>query len=317
VSLLWNRLVAKIIPPRPGSIGLIIGRNSLLASQFECEGGSHRIINIAEELFQFPLFSAATPSTENRETLCLAMQRLSSQIPQLYWPLHISLPDPAVIVQIMEFDSVPKSVKDREAIALFRLGKELPGLPSMRCSTQLLGEEHSKELLMSNFVQEAWLDCIEEACQKAGYVPSVIDAGISFIFNHCYEVIQSAEGGGALISIEPDAWSLLFWDVHKRPRFIRSRWRETSSSCEEELELIAIDIERLTMSYALRVPECKIGKILICASESEFELLASGLNERMHISCEILDLNRDGALVQGGLVPDKRQSILALVDDRT
>ena len=303
MSLLWNRLVAKIIPPRPGLIGLVLGRNSLLATQFEFEGGSHRIINIAEELFQFPLFSAAAPSAENRETLCLAMQRLASKIPQLYWPLQIALPDPAVILQIMEFDSVPKSVKDREAIALFRLGKELPGLPSMRCSTQLLGEEHSKELLMSNFVQESWLDCIEEACQKAGYVPSVIDTGISFIFNRCYEVIQSAEGGGALISIEPDAWSILFWDVRKRPRFIRSRWRETSSSCEEELEFIAIDIERLTMSYALRVPECKIGKILICASESEFELLASGLNERMHISCEILDLNRDGALVRGGLFP--------------
>ena len=317
MSLLWNRLVAKIIPPRPGLIGLVLGRNSLLATQFEFEGGSHRIINIAEELFQFPLFSAAAPSAENRETLCLAMQRLASKIPQLYWPLQIALPDPAVILQIMEFDSVPKSVKDREAIALFRLGKELPGLPSMRCSTQLLGEEHSKELLMSNFVQESWLDCIEEACQKAGYVPSVIDTGISFIFNRCYEVIRSAEGGGALISIEPDAWSILFWDVRKRPRFIRSRWREIPSSCDEELELIAIDIERLTMSYALRVPECKIGKILICASVSEFDLLASGLNERMHISCELLDLKPDGAFVQGLHVPDKRQSILALLDDRT
>jgi len=296
---------------------LVLGRNSLLATQFEFEGGSHRIINIAEELFQFPLFSAAAPSAENRETLCLAMQRLASKIPQLYWPLQIALPDPAVILQIMEFDSVPKSVKDREAIALFRLGKELPGLPSMRCSTQLLGEEHSKELLMSNFVQESWLDCIEEACQKAGYVPSVIDTGISFIFNRCYEVIRSAEGGGALISIEPDAWSILFWDVRKRPRFIRSRWREIPSSCDEELELIAIDIERLTMSYALRVPECKIGKILICASVSEFDLLASGLNERMHISCELLDLKPDGAFVQGLHVPDKRQSILALLDDRT
>jgi len=296
---------------------LVLGRNSLLATQFEFEGGSHRIINIAEELFQFPLFSAAAPSAENRETLCLAMQRLASKIPQLYWPLQIALPDPAVILQIMEFDSVPKSVKDREAIALFRLGKELPGLPSMRCSTQLLGEEHSKELLMSNFVQESWLDCIEEACQKAGYVPSVIDTGISFIFNRCYEVIRSAEGGGALISIEPDAWSILFWDVRKRPRFIRSRWREIPSSCDEELELIAIDIERLTMSYALRVPECKIGKILICASVSEFDLLASGLNERMHISCELLDLKPDGAFVQRLRVPDKRQRILALLANRT
>lgn len=317
MSRLWNSLLAKLLPPPTGSVGLVVGRNNLLAVLMERDGNEYSVARIAEEILPFELFAAAAPSAENCESISKAMERLSAAVPQTYCLLQIALPDPAAVFQIMEFDSLPQTEGEREAIALFKFGKEFPGQPEMRCATQVISSKNEKGLMLSAFIQKAWLDCINDACRRARWVPNVIDARICYIFNRFYEVLQSAPGDGVLISIESDAWSILFWDAQQRPRLVRSRWRESSALDNQDHESIALDIERLIMSYVLRVPGRKIGRIFFSASKEDFEMLVAQLDGgRLHIPCVYLD-SMEGISVVSSLTSQVRfPSAMALAAQR-
>lgn len=299
MSRLWSSLIAKLWPLPPGAIGLSFSKNDMVAVRVVREGRGYCVTHVARESLPFSLFANASPRAEDCAILSQAMQRLAVSIPQTFWPLQIALPDPAAIFQIMEFDSIPQTPREREALAKFRLEKEFPAMTRMQCTTQVISNEGEQGLLMALFIQRAWLDCLNDACRSAGFIPSVIDVAINHLFNRFYNVVKASSGDGVLISVEPDTWSILFWDATHRPRFVRSRWRDASAGTDDEYEDIAQDAERLIMSYILRVPGRTVNGIYLCANEDDRSPLVSKLNERMKMPCVQLDVTESFSVAPG------------------
>ncbi len=316
MSRLLSNLKTKLWPLPPGAIGLGFSKNSVIAVRALREADGYCVTHFAEEVLPFSLFTNSAPREEDCTSLAQAMVRLSASIPQTYWPLQIALPDPAAIFQVMEFDSIPQTPNERAAIAQFRLGKEFPAMPSTQCTTQVISKVGEQGLLLALFIQRAWLDCLNDACRAAGFIPSVIDITINHLFNRFYDVIQTTSDDGVLISIEPDTWSILFWDAAHRPRFVKSRWRDSNAGTDDEYELIAQDVERLIMSYVLRVPGRKIAGINLCATDDDRASFVASLDKRMHIPCVLLDASEKFAMAPGISIQSISPGMLAVAVPR-
>ena len=308
--------MARLWPSPLGTISIGFTGNSVVAVRTVCVDGGCRITHVSEERLPFTPFADSTPREEDCAALSEAMQRLAGSVPQTYWPLQIALPDPAAICQVMEFEVLPETVLEREDIAQFRLGKEFPALPQMQCATQVISKEGEKSLLLTTFIQRAWLDCLNNACRAAGFVPSVIDSSMSFLFNRFYEVVRAGSGDGVLISVEPESWSILFWDGDKRPRFVRSRWCDSSTDKDGELGTMVQDIERLIMSYALCVPGRRIDGIYLCANEDDRASIVARLDKRMQIPCIQLDVTESFSMMPGQPKQKIPLSVLATAEQR-
>ncbi|HXU92414.1 MAG TPA: hypothetical protein VFP33_02035 [Gallionella sp.] len=257
------------------------------------------ITHVAEERLPFAPFRDTAPRAGDPAILAQALQKLATAVPQAHWPLQISLPDPAAIFQVMEFDSLPKAASEREAIARFRMERELPAVAGMESSFQVLGEDNGKTLLLSLAVPCGWLDCLREGCRAAGFVPSVTDIGASHLFNRFQDAFAAGEDG-VLVSIEADSWAVLFWDQGGRPRFFRSRWRELDREDGADHESMAQEVERLVRAYVLSSPGRRIGRVYLCSGLAEHDSFAARLNARMQVPCVQLDL-ADGFYVTAGV----------------
>jgi hypothetical protein len=289
-------LKTKMWPLPPGTIALGFSGERAVAVRAKRTDQGYCITHAAEEQLPFSPFASSAPSEADCEILTQALGRLIAAVPQAYWPLQIALPDPAAIFRIMEFDSLPETPLERAAIAQFRLDREFPAVMPMQCSTQVISKEGEKDLLLALFIQRAWLDCLHVACGSVGFIPNVTDTTLNHVFNRFYENFKLTFGDGALILIESDAWSILFWDNECRPRFSRSRWRDKNKEKDVEFEMIIQDIERLIVSYVLHIPGRKIGGVYLCANKLEHADLVARLDKRMKIPCVQLDVT-DGCFV--------------------
>jgi Tfp pilus assembly PilM family ATPase len=298
-------------PAPPGTVSIGFRGNAIVALRAVREEDGYYITHMAEEMLPFSPFLNSVPGEGDCAALSQALVRLAVSVPQGYWPLQIALPDPAAIVQVMEFDSLPDAQHEREAIAKFRLEKEFPAMTQMQCSTQDISRVGQPGLLLATFCQREWLECLNEACRTAGLVPGVIDISASHLFNKFYDVIATASGDGVLIFVEQNSWTILIWDGDHRPRFVKSRWLDTSTGKNEEFEHIAQDIERLILSYVLRVQRRKIGGIYLCANAEDRASLAALLDARMKMPCMQLDVTDGFSLNQGLSVQNIPAGVLA------
>lgn len=280
------------------------------------EGDGYRVTHMVEEALPFTPFLNAMPEIGAGEILSQAMRRVAASIPQSYWPLQIALPDPAAIFQVMELELLPDTLQEREELAQFRLGKLFPTLTEMQCTTQVISKAgDEQELLLATFVRRAWLECLNTACRSAGFVPSVIDISTSHLFNRFYDVVEESSADGVLILVEPASWSLLVWDKESRPRFVRSRWRDSNRG-DDEYGGIVRDAERLILSYVARVPGCRISKVCLCADDVDCAPLAALLDKRMQIPCVQLDAAEQFSAVSDLSLKNIPPGVLAAVVPR-
>lgn len=282
---LLNKFLSKIWPQPPGILGLSLSANSVLSVRVKQNGGNFELIQFDEQKLSFKPFADTNPLEENYLNLEQALIDLSNRIPQTYWPLQITLPDPCALFEVMEFDELPQTEEDRIAIATFRFQKEYPTMPEMRCVTQVVSQDKGAAVLLAQFVRLDWLELLSRACRAAGLVPSLVDVSINHIFNKNYEIIKATKGDGVLVSIDRDYWTILIWDDACRPRFVRSRWRDSDLVVDQEYEEIVRDVERLVVSYILRVAGRKIGSIFFCTSTVDQVSLVSRLAEILNIPC--------------------------------
>lgn len=290
MSRLWNKFSSWLWPSAPGSVAISISGNRVTAVRVARTGDGYCVTHAAEVSLPFMPFHDASPRGDEVRLLSEAMQRLATAVPQAYWPLQIALPDPAAIFQVMEFDSLPRAAQERAAIARFRMKKEWPDVSQMDCTFQVLNEKEGEAMLLALAVRRSWLDCLRDACRAAGFVPNVTDIGLNHLFNRLHDAVCPDANDGALISIEPDSWSILFWDNAQRPRFARSCWRDARSEKGADHETLAQDIERLVRAYVFALPGRRIQKIYLCAGMAERELFAAALNARMRVPCIQLDM---------------------------
>lgn len=290
VSRLLNSIKAWISPSAPGAVSLGFRGNVVVLARAIRQKDGYYITHLAEESLPFTPFINTAPSDDDCTVFTQTISNLSALIPQSFWPLQVALPDPAAIVQVMQFDALPAAVHEREAIAKFRLEKEFPALTQMQCRTQDISRVDKPGLLLATFIHSAWLACLKDACRNAGLFPGVIDMTVSYLFNRFYKVILTTIADGVLIFVEKNTWTILIWDGDHRPRFVRSRWLDTNNEKDAEYDLIVKDVERLILSYVLREHRRKVDSIFLCAKLEDRVSLAELLDMRMKVPCVQLDV---------------------------
>jgi len=298
VSRLWNKLQAQAWPAPRACIGLEIAGERLIAIHTELMGDVWSVTHVAEERLPFVPFRGI-PRAEEMSALAQALERLAGSQHQTQLPIQFALPDPAAMFQVLELDALPGTLHERNALARFRLEKEWPAAVNMECVTQPLGEDQGRALLLVMAVDRAWLDCLRSACRVAGLVPSVMDMTLCHVFNRLHERLGEEASGGALLVIEPHAWTLLLWDNATRPRFVRTRWRETAAVDVPDHDAIAIDVERLVRAYVLAAPERNVSGLYICAADADLAPLATCLDTRMRTPCVRLSLGQGLSFAPG------------------
>lgn len=291
MSRLWNKLQAQAWPAPRACIGIELAGERLIAIHTELMGAVWNVTQVAEERLPFVPFRGI-PRAEEMSALAQALERLAGSQHQTQLPIQFALPDPAAMFQVLELDVLPGTLQERNALARFRLEKEWPAAVNMECVTQPLGEDQGRALLLVMAVDRAWLEFLRSACRVAGLVPYVMDMTLCHVFNRLHGRLGEEASSGALLVIEPHAWTLLLWDNATRPRFVRTRWRETVAVGVPDHEAIAIDVERLIRAYVLAAPERNVSGLYICAADADLAPLATCLDTRMRTPCVRLSLGQ-------------------------
>lgn len=288
MSPLWNRL-SGLFTPR-ASLGLSLGRDSVSAAKLALNSeGVVGIEWVAQERLPLRLF-VDPPSSAARAALTHAFEKLCAEAVTAYLPVQVALPDPAVSALVFELDEVPEEAQAREELARWRFAKALHlDAQAIACTTQALGEDQGKALLLALAVEQSGLTCVRQALADAGVTPAVIDMAACHRFNRFYGVLTEKMHDGALVNIDNDAWTISIWDREGRLRFIRARWRERTPAVSD----VAGEVERALRAYARPGSGKALGSLFISGERNDASALAAMLNELIHEPCVYLPADGD------------------------
>lgn len=304
MSRLWNKLQAKVWPAARRVMGIELAGDRLVAIHAELVGEVWGITGVEEKRLAFAPFRGV-PRAEDELALSQALASLADAQRQAQ-PIQFALPDPAALFQIWELESLPGTVQERNALARFRLEKEWPSASKMECVTQPLGVDRERALMLVIAVDRAWIECLRGACRTAGIVPTVMDMTVCHVFNQLHDKLHGQTSDGALLMMEPHAWTLLLWDQQARPRFVRTRWRETIAGRASDHDAIAVEVERLVRAYVLAAPGRIVSSLYVSAEEIDATPIAERLDTRMHTPC--IRMDRGQGL---SLFPDIKRDLLS------
>ena len=237
------------------------------------------------------------PAPGHVTALAEGLKNICREVKQAYIPVHVALPDPLGYLAVFGLDQRPKNGKTRCDLARWRFAREL-GVPepSLHCVTQDLGNENDKPLLLGQAFDGAWLECVRQALHQAGVTPWSVNQAVSYRFNRFYGQGMREQQSGAMVSLDPDAWSLVIWDNAGRPRFLRSRWRargavETDTSV---YNVIAEEAERTVLSYVHGGSNRSITKFYVAGARDEVLHLSTALDRRLREKPGVLNIDFTG-----------------------
>lgn len=278
-------------------LGLEIGRESFWIARMNPKGEAARLEWCEKRLLPQTAFSGA-PTGGFSSELAKALKPFFSS--KEYEVLQVALPDPAVRLEVFEVEKVPASQKDlREFLEWrFNQGKEGEKQP-LAFTTQILGVEEGKTLLLSMAVDSRWLDSFNQAFLLAGIRPSTVDMAFSHRFNFFHGTFKEKGASGALLTLEPGFWSLGVWDKDLRPRFVRSKWwdKECSSLKDLPLQETILEVERNIRSYVHSGKNRSVEALYVAGPEDWLPGITKALAARTGGSCTALSL---GTRVQNG-----------------
>jgi hypothetical protein len=252
----------------PLSAGLSIGREQLGYVELGRSGQSR-------------LFAGDVSASS--AALVLAVRTALGDQPPSFGPLHVSIPDAAVRWGLFELDAMPGSRAAQDAFVKFRMGRDL-GETKCRYTSQVLGRGSSgKQWLLGLALEESWYQMVEQALRQTGLRAWSLNANALRRFNLHHARITTHSG--ALVTLEPDTWSLAIWDAGGLLRYSRSQWRADDLDEGE----IAVEIERSIVGYVHSESGRTVEQIWVCAGAGTREL-TSLLNARTHRACEVLEV---------------------------
>jgi hypothetical protein len=227
----------------------------------------------------------AEPAADAADRLAAAFAELRAALPGGLAPLQISLPDPAVSLQLLELDALPARRSEREALVRWRFAKALAReADRLACAWQPLGSSGGKHYVLATAIERVRIDPILAACRQAGLVPTTLGMSANYYFNGFHDQWTSGEHG-ALLIIEPASWTLMLWDAERRPCFLRSRWREATGGAD--YDTIVADAERHVRAYVHGGPGRGIARVMIAGGERA--ALIDHLGASPRFPCAALD----------------------------
>ena len=307
---LLNKVSAYISGAPEIRIGADLGRNGMRASVLRKQNGIWQVTRVQEMPAPVSLFEGEPPS----DAVQLLAQALASLLPEAvgnFVPLHLALPGAAVSLRVFSLDTVPKAEIDRLNLVRWRLAQELAVGYELACNYQILDDEKDSAML-GIAVDARWLACLTEACSAAQIVPSVIDAGYSFLFNHFHPEITAFHKCTALICLESESWSMLVIDEQARVRLARSWWRNPAAASGEVMghQSMALETEQALRAYLLG-GAAPVQRIYIAGESPDIKSLAAILDQRMQQPCHTLAVS-DRAGLPSNLRPEHRVFSTAL-----
>jgi len=285
-----------------GVLGLGFVGDRIHAMRVAQGGARWHVTHVATEQLSFMPFRAA-PQASDAAALTHALRRIATAIPQGHWPLQITLPDPVGVFDVLAFDTLPTSARERAALARFRLEKDWPVVAHRDCITQDMGKTGARSLLLAMAVDRSWRDLVCTACRDVGFVPTAMDLNINYVFNRFHDRFAQSKHDGVLIVIEADYWAVLLFDNTPRPRFFRTRWREPLSNPASDHGVIVMEVERLIRAYVLAEPGRKIEEMYVYADDTERSAFAAQLDARLSAPAQQLD-SSEGFLLAAGMTMD-------------
>jgi hypothetical protein len=271
----------------PLSAGLSIGREQLGYVELGRAGQKWAVRRARQAPIESRLFVGdASVSTGVASLVSAVRAALDGQSPP-FGPLHVSVPDAAVRWSLFELDALPGSRAAQDAFVKFRMGRDL-GETHCRYTSQVLGRgSGTKQWLLGLALEEGWYQIVEQALRQSGLRAWSLSASAFRRFNFHHPRVTTRSG--ALVTLEPDTWSLAIWDAAGLLRHLRSQWRADDLDERE----IALEIERSILGYAHGESGRTVEQIWVSAGVGTPELM-SLLNARAHRACEVLEMT--GAL---------------------
>lgn len=258
--------------------GIAIGRDQVCAVVFGEKGGKHEAPVINTQRMPVTLF-AAKPTLEIEAMLADALLAVSGEFRGMYASVHVALPDTVIRSKVFELDELPKTAGMREALLRWRFAKEWQrSEDTLECCGFDLGQDRGKRLYFGQGADRQWLDCVRRALARAGLTPWSLNAATTYRFNCFHDVMAGA--GGALLSLEPDCWSLLLWDGSRRVRHVLTRLRENLAA-ENEAVSIAEEVERAVLAYVKDDGRRSMGRLYLAGSNAEMAALAGVFDGRL------------------------------------
>jgi hypothetical protein len=280
-------------------LGIALGRRTLwavLASpiigspdiRHQVEWSEH--ISLGEVLFE------GDPSLERVTQLTKILTSLFEKTKGTYTTFQVALPDPLVKFEVFELEKVPDEGKAMGEFLTWRFNKDQKeNIAPPAFTRQLLGMEGGKSLVLGMAVEPKWLQVLQQAFDKAGIPVSVMDMALGYRFNLFHDAFQANGGSGALLSFEPEYWSLALWDRETRLRFARYKWWKGDRGKSKEIPLLetVLEAERTIRSYVYSNKNRSVEKIFVLSPEEWLEPVLEALRERTEGNCEGLSLNRN------------------------
>lgn len=263
-------------------LGIAIGRHKIQAARLSRNAKGWHVDWVKSEPVSPALFNG-TPAPGTHAILGAAFDKLCADVKRLYIPVNISLPDPAASFAVFELDDLPKTPKARLDLVRWRFEKERHlDSRAIACACQPLGGENGKHLLLGLAVDGAWLRCVTQALRTIRVVPWVIDMGICHRFNYFHAVLTAEKQGGALVSLDPEAWGIALWDREGRLRFARARWREQAVNSNNKVyEALAQEVERAIRAYVQGNGRREVARIYITGAAADVADLSAVLDRRL------------------------------------
>lgn len=281
-------LLTKLIPQTAVSLdclSLAFGRGQLQSVLTRRTDKGTELRRIQQHPLASSLFTTK-PGSSARTEITTALIAASKTLDDPFTTIHICLPDPVIVMQVFMLDSIPHDQAAQRELALWRFSRD-QHLPKdeIDCSCQVLGEDDGKQLLLGLAIEKSWLSIIKTAINDAGLLPAVIDAAACYRFNYFHDVLTKTKKHGALLTLEPDYWSLSIWDDRGRLRFNRARWREPET--DKLVSDLAAEIERSIRAW-LHGKSYQFGGIYLVGQDAAFQPLAEILTNRMQQAPVIL-----------------------------
>ncbi len=282
-------------PPTPPSLplaGLAFTRERVGFALLRRDGDALTVMQTRETTLDRPLDPADRAAVPPAAQV---VKTLAREIAGRYLPLHVSLADSLCRATVLELESVPTDRVGQHALAAFRLERDIGHAPaSVDC--QALGQDDGKSLLLAASLDADWAGYLGDILTHAGLVPWSLGTNLLCQFNRFHRRLTADARGGALLTLSPDAWSVLIWDAQGRPRAIRSRTRPPGV---DDFETVAGELERTILAYVHGAPNREVATIHVFADNPA---MAEALDRRLKTPSQRLDPH-EGCRWENGITP--------------
>jgi hypothetical protein len=269
-------LTRMLSPSATLQAGIAIGRNQLCAVTLEANGKSHAMRSIFRHELSAPLFSGV-PTAAADTALDAGLLAVGDALKSQFALVHIALPDTVIRSAVFELDELPKTVEMRDALMRWRFAKDWQRPEdSLECRGQDFGSAEGKRLLLGQACDRAWSDCVKRALARADITPCSLNAAATYRYNRFHPVFE--QGVGAMLTLDPDGWTLLMWDATRRVRRILARLRGSASA--EEMDAMADESARAILSTSAG----NVGKLYLAGNVQEMIAMAARLEQRLRLT---------------------------------